>query len=86
MHKNLRKTDDRLLELQGKLEKQGDRSDLEEEIKHLRGRVAELEDNEQNQETVMYIKLTYHKDLEKQGDLRDCFVLLTVTPLIHVTK
>ena len=55
MHKNLRKTDDRLLELQGKLEKQGDRSDLEEEIKHLRGRVAELEDNEQNQETVIYM-------------------------------
>ena len=23
----------------------------------------------------------YHKDLEKQGDLRDCFVLLTVTSL-----
>ena len=49
MHKNLRKTDDRLLEIQEKLEKQGDRSDLEEEIRQLRTRVAELEDNEQNQ-------------------------------------
>ena len=27
-----------------------------------------------------------HKDLEKQGDPRDCFVLVTVTLLWHVAK
>ena len=47
MHKNLRKTDDRLLELKDKVEKEGDRSDLEEEIRQLRSRVQELEESEQ---------------------------------------
>ena len=28
----------------------------------------------------------YQKDLEKQGDLRDCLVLLTVTQLWHVAQ
>ena len=31
-------------------------------------------------------ELSYLKDLEKQGDLRDCFFLLTVTPLWHVAQ
>ena len=30
--------------------------------------------------------LTYHEDLEKQGDLRDCFVLITVTKLLNVAQ
>ena len=30
--------------------------------------------------------LKYRKDLEKQGDLTDCFVLVTVTPLWQVAE
>ena len=35
---------------------------------------------------LLAFRLTYHRELEKQGDLRDCFVLLTVTQLEHVAQ
>jgi hypothetical protein len=72
MHKNLRKTDDRLLELKEKLEKDGDREDLEEEIMQLRTRVAELEqsdrtlDNESRKQIDNEIKAI--EDLENELD------------------
>ena len=43
LHRNLQKTDDQLLVLQEKLEKDGGRADLEEEITQLRAKVAEFE-------------------------------------------
>ena len=49
MHKNLRRTDDHLLQLKEKLEKEGDREDLEAEVIQLRERIEELEEGEKNQ-------------------------------------
>ena len=35
---------------------------------------------------IHFCALKYHEDLEKQGDPRDCFVLLTVTPLWQMAQ
>ena len=85
MHKNLRKTDDRLLELKEKLEKEGDRSDLEEEIIQLRSRVAELEESEQKANVIDDAE--YRRQIENEikaiEDLENELDRLRKTALIH---
>jgi hypothetical protein len=49
LHRNLQKTDDQLLVLQEKLERDGGRADLEEEITQLRAKVAEFESQNSSQ-------------------------------------
>ena len=83
MHKNLRKTDDRLLELKEKLEKQGDRTDLEEEIRQLRSRVAELEEGEQNMINDAEYRRQIENEIKAIEDLENELDRLRKTALIH---
>ena len=83
MHKNLRRTDDRLLELKEKIEKEGDREDLEEELCTLRERVAELEEAEQNRVDEGELRKQIENEIRAIEDLENEVERLRKTALIH---
>ncbi|CAG5099602.1 Oidioi.mRNA.OKI2018_I69.XSR.g16596.t2.cds [Oikopleura dioica] len=85
LHRNLQKTDDQLLELQEKLEKDGGRADLEEEITQLRAKVAEFENQESAQgiSDEADMRRQVANELKAMEDLENELDRLRKTALIH---
>ena len=73
MHKNLRRTDDHLLQLKEKLEKEGDREDLEAEVIQLRERIEELEEGEKNQLNEAEFRKQIENEIKARGHTKFIF-------------
>lgn len=81
MHKNLRRTDDHLLQLKEKLEKEGDREDLEAEVIQLRERIEELEEGEKNQLNEAEFRKQIENEIKARGHKNIFLIFANLTNL-----
>lgn len=86
MHKNLRRTDDHLLQLKEKLEKEGDREDLEAEVIQLRERIEELEEGEKNQLNEAEFRKQIENEIKARGHKNTFLIFFESNEFIFIFK